>query len=413
MLKKMTAMLLALTLCAGVMAGCGNNKKKDVKVSSDKDTTGSQDEIAGPAPSNTEKLPEPSLTIDGEKMDTTDLIMCTIDGMDISFDEFRFYYFYNLNTYLNTYGVTEAELRDNQVAYNQFLYQVIEAIKSDLITDKLAADNGLELDDDDRAEIENNMQNAKANYESEEVFFQNLQRSYMTEEVFEQMFVRIQIYNKVMDTLFSHNGKFATSYDDFRELIQDPEVYAREIHIMIPPYSQVELDESAAEGYDDMTLAQKISAKGDVYYAMDDDAKAAAREKAKAVAEEALKRALDGEDFYKLVEEYGWDIGLDGSGETGYYMKFDNTGGYPEELLDATFSLKSGEVYGEIVENDTYGYFIIKRLDPDMDYIEENIDMMISSNDQQAIQEKFSEVMDSMEVTYCDFWDKLTIDSIT
>ena len=48
-----------------------------------------------------------------------------------------------------------------------------------------------------------------------------------------------------------------------------------------------------------------------------------------------------------------------------------------------------------------------------MDYINENIESMIASNDQPAIQDKFTEIMDGMEVTYSDVWESLTIDSIT
>lgn len=411
MLKKITAMLLALTLCAGVMAGCGNSKNNDSKASSD--TTGAQDEVAGPTLDGyKEPLPVASLTVDGKEIDTTDYVMFTVDDIDISFDEFRFYYFYTLNMYKQSYGLTEADLRDNQVAFNQFLYQVVETIKNELVTDKLFADNGLELDEDDWAIINDNMQNAKSNYESEDAFKEDMQRSYMTEDVYEMIFVRSQIYNKVMDTLFAHNGKYATSYDDFDKLIQDPEVYAHEIHIMVPLYSQVELDDSTAEKYDSMTLSQKIGAKGNAYSALDDDAKAAAGEKAKAVAEEALERALKGEDFEKLIDEYGWDIGFVDSMQ-GYYMKADNVGGYPQALLDAAFSLKEGEMYDKLVEDEVYGYFIVKRIPPDMEYINENLDAMIASHDQEAIEEKFKEVIDNMEVTYCDAWEKLTVDSIT
>ncbi|WP_295154267.1 peptidylprolyl isomerase [uncultured Ruminococcus sp.] len=415
MLKKMTAMLLALTLCAGVLTGCGD-KEKDKKEKTESKTetvTDAEDEVAGPAAVEEEEpLPVASLTVDGESIDTSNYVMCTIDGIDVTFDEFRFYYFYNLDSYKQNYGVTEESLRENDTAYKQFLDDVIRGLKQELVTDKLAAEYNIELDDEDQQIIDNNMQSAVSSYESQEAFEEDMQRAHLNEEIYNKLFVRAQTYNKVMDVLFANDGEFATKREDFLKLIQDPEEYAHEVHIMIPYYSQAELDDSTAEGYDDLTLSQKISAKTTAYAALDEEAQNAAKEKAKAVAEEALKRAKDGEDFFKLVEEYGWDIGLE-EPDKGYYMERNNTGGYPEELLDATFSLKVGEVDQELVENSTYGYFIIKRIEPDMDYVNENIDSMISTRDQPAIQEKFNEIMDAMEVTYCDVWDKLTIDSIT
>ncbi len=417
MIKKFAALLLALTLCTGVMAGCADKKDGGSSnadtVTAEQDTTTAaedSDETAGPV--QEEVLPVASLTVDGKEIDTTDYTMMTIDGIDVSFDEFRFYYFYNLDSYKQNYGITEDALRENQVAYNMFLEDVVRAIKQEFVTDKLARDHGIELDDEDRQVIENNMQNAKSNYANDEEFQKDMQRAHLTEEIYEKMFTRAQTYNKVMETLFANDGEYATSHEDFLKMVQDPEQYAHEIHIMIPFYSQAELDDSAAEGYDDLTLSQKIGVRSEAYSALDDAGKEEAKTKAKAVADEALARAVAGEDFNKLVEEYGWDIGLEDP-TNGYYMKKDNIGGYPEDLLTETFALKPGEVSDKLVENDTYGYFIVKRLEPDMDYINENIESMIASNDQPAIQDKFTEIMDGMEVTYSDVWESLTIDSIT
>ena len=126
MIKKFAALLLALTLCTGVMAGCADKKDGGSSsadtVTAEQDTTTAaedSDETAGPV--QEEVLPVASLTVDGKKIDTTDYTMMTIDGIDVSFDEFRFYYFYNLDSYKQNYGITEDALRENQVAYNMFL----------------------------------------------------------------------------------------------------------------------------------------------------------------------------------------------------------------------------------------------------------------------------------------------------
>ena len=284
MIKKFAALLLALSLCTGSLAGCaGKDDGKDSKaesVTAEQDTTAAEDD-AGPAgPVQEEVLPVASLTVDGKEIDTANYTMMTVDGIDISFDEFRFYYFYNLDSYKQNYGVTGDALRDNQVAYNSFLSEVVRAIKQELVTDKLAAEHGIVLDDEDQQVVDNNMQNAKANYDSEEEFQKDMQRAHLTEEIYKKMFVRAQTYNKVMSTLFANDGEFATSHDDFLKMIQDPEQYAHEVHIMIPFYSQAELDDSTAEGYDELTLSQKIGAKSAAYSALDDEAKETAKQHA-------------------------------------------------------------------------------------------------------------------------------------
>ena len=180
---------------------------------------------------------------------------------------------------------------------------------------------------------------------------------------------------------------------------------------MIPFYAQVDLDDSTADSYDSMSLSDKASAKQSAYAKLDDDGVKKAKEKAKKLAEEVLKKAQDGEDFDKLIEKYGWDLGLEDP-STGYYFNKDTTG-YPEELVKDAFALKENGISTELTENDTYGYFIIKRLPVDMDYVEQNIDDMIYSYDTPAISKLYNEKMGKMEVKYCDQWDKITADSIT
>ena len=411
MIKKISAVVLALTLTVCSFAGCSSKKDSS---SSKSDASAVSSEAAGPDNSTAEKteVPDPSFTVGGEKIDTADYVMCTIDGIDITFDEFRFYYYYTLNSYTTNYGITADSLKENEDTFKQFMDDVILCIKQELVTQKLAQDNDIELDDDDKKTIDSQLENVKSNYESEEAYQNDLKQGYLTEDVYYTMLERAQIYSKVVDTLFKNDGKYATKKDDFLKIVKDTDQYCREIHVMIPYYSQVDLDDSTADSFDSMTLSQKASAKQSAYSALDEDGQAAAKEKAKKVADEVLEKAKNGDDFEKLVEEYGWDVGLEDT-TNGYYFEKDNTSGYPEELVDAVFKLKEKQVCDKVVENTTYGYFIIKRLKVDMDYVNENLETMIYSYDQPAIQEVYNDVIDKMKVTYCDSWDKITADSIT
>lgn len=412
MIKKISAILLALTITVTAFSGCSKDKESS---SSKKDSSSSSasSEVAGPsAEDSTDTVPEPSLTIDGEKIDTADFVMCTVDGFDIKFDQFRYYYYYTLTTLSQTYGTTLEDIKNTENGKETFMDNIITSIKQDYVSEKLAKENNIALDEEDYKVIDEQIETAKSNYESEEAYQQALKSSYLTEDLYRSMLEKAQLYSKVYDTLFSNDGKYATKKEDFRKLIQDTDEFCHEIHVMIPYYSQVELDDSSAEGYDDMTLSQKSSVKSSAYEALDDAGKEEAKKAAKAVAEDVLNKAKGGEDFTKLIEEYGWDIGLEDP-SIGYYIEKDSIGGYPEELIKEGFNLKVDGISDKLVENTTYGYFIVKRLAPDMDYVEENIDDMIASYDQPAISKIFEEQMESMTVTYCDEWDKLDIDSIT
>ncbi|MGN0593976.1 MAG: peptidylprolyl isomerase, partial [Hominimerdicola sp.] len=162
---------------------------------------------------------------------------------------------------------------------------------------------------------------------------------------------------------------------------------------------------------DSLSLSEKASAKQSAYSNLNDEQVEEAKEKAKQVAEEVLKKAKDGEDFNKLIEEYGWDIGLEDP-TNGYYFNKDTTG-FPESIVTGAFALEENEISSEVITDSTYGYFIIKRLPVELDYVNQNIDDMIYSYDTPALSELYQETMDAMTVTYCDNWDKIDADSIT
>lgn len=418
MIKKISAMLLALTVCAGILSACSSDKKENNEESNAAEaTTTAAEDAAGPSVHELEEgppAPDPALNVGGKDIDISNYVVCTIDGTEIKFDEFRFYYYYTLQNYNDTWGITADMLREDEERFKQFKEDVVLSIKKELAAQKLADENGLTLGDDDIAAVDTQYQAAKANYANEEEYTEALKQGYLTDELYKKMLERAQMYSKVMSTLFANDGIYATSAEKYKELVQNKDEFSHEVHVMIPYYAQVEPDMSASSGvsYDDMTLSQKRDAKNAAYKALDEEGKKKAKADAKAIAEEVCKKAADGEDFFKLVDTYGWDIGLTDP-TIGYYIDKANIGEYPQELLDEAFRLDVGEVSKEPVECEEYGYFVVKRLEPDMDFIEENLAAMINSYDQPQIQQKFSDTIDSMKVTYCNEWDDLTVDSIS
>ena len=81
--------------------------------------------------STTEKqTPEPSLTIDGKSIDTKDFIVCTIDGKDIDFDTFRYYYYYTISKYTSTYGATLDTIKSTDGGFKLLMEDVITASRN-------------------------------------------------------------------------------------------------------------------------------------------------------------------------------------------------------------------------------------------------------------------------------------------
>ena len=422
MIKKIAAIVLAVTLAACTLTGCNKDNKNsssaaDTSSATAKDNTSSlatfDPDNSSADQSNT--TPEPSLKIDGKEIDTSNFTMCTIDGHKIDFDTFRYYYYNTLSYYQQSYGVDMDTIKGTEGGFDAFKNSVISSLKQKILIDELAEKYGCQLTDaQKKTSVTDTISTIKSQFDSEQAYKDALKAQYHTDKTYEDFLTTQALYKNVTEKVFKNEGAYATKYDDFRKIIQDSSKYAHEIHVMIPYCAMVEVTGSTASSFESMSLSEKISAKYSAYSALDEKGQKEAKEKAKKTAEEVLKKAQDGEDFQKLIDEYGWDVTLDEKPE-GLYLNKENavSQGFPEELVNGAFSVSEGKICNKLMENETYGYFIVKRLPVDMDYVNKNISDLCYDYDAPNISTKMETLMKKMKVTYCDGWDKISADSIT
>lgn len=419
MIKRISALLAAFVMAAAVMTSCSksdssadnSNNTSDANVSNSSGDNSSSDPSSDTnSGSESTKMPEPSLTIDGQTVDTSNLIMCTVAGHDIDFEMFRYYYYYVLNLYAQNYNITPESLASSEEIFNTFKTHVVDQIKQDYVAIQLAEQYDIKLDDQDIKEVDEKIEEFKAKYGSEEEFNKVLKQACLSPELYKKMMQQSKLYQKVEDALFKSGGKLATSKDDFKTIVQDTTKYSRVIHILIPYYCQAEItDETAKSAYESYSLYQKGNAKQDAYNALTDDEKNTVKEASKKLADEVLAKAKNGDDFEQLIKEYGWDPGMETS-PTGYYVNQETS--FVKEFKDTCFTLKVDEI-SDLVESTSYGWFIIKRLPVDMNYVENNIDSLIEDYDMPRINQLYNDMISKMEVTKNDYIDKMKPDSLT
>ncbi|MBP1537959.1 MAG: peptidylprolyl isomerase [Ruminococcus sp.] len=419
MIKKISAALIALTMSVCMFTSCGKSSSSDADSSSSSSSSTADSSSSGDASSGEESSSksdsssqvEGSLTIDGKKQDISNFVMCTIDGTDIDFMTFRYFYFYTIEVFKNDYGADLNTIVNAKGGFEDLLKQTIENIKSNrIIVDKLVKENNITLTDDDKKKIEEEYENTKKQFKTEDEFKAQMKNAHLTDELYRKNLEYKTLTEKISNTLFTNDGKYATKRADFKNIAKDTSKFASELHIMIPYYSEAELDEETKKTYDSMTLDNKAQAKNKAYTALDAESQKKVQQAAKAKADEALKKALAGEDFKKLMTEYSWDNAL-AQKEVGYFFSPDNTD-FPKEIVEKTYTLKENEVAKDLVVHELYGYFIVKRIPVDMTYVEKNIDAIIADYDKPRIQKLISEWGENMKVTYCDGWDKLNPDSV-
>jgi hypothetical protein len=286
----------------------------------------------------------------------------------------------------------------------------VDQIKQDYVAVQLAEQYDIKLDDEDKKKVEEKIAEFKAKYGSEEEFNKVLKQACLTPELYQRLMEQSQLYQKVEDSLLKSGGKLATTKEDFKNIVQDTGKYSRVVHILIPYYSQVEIkDESVKSAYEGYSLYQKGNAKQAAFNELTEDEKNSVKEASKKVANEVLAKAKNGDDFDQLVKEYGWDPGMEAT-PTGYYVNQDTS--FVKEFKDTCFKLQLNEI-SDLVESTSYGWFIIKRLPVDMDYVEKNIDSLIEDYDMPRINKLYNEMIEKMEVKKNDYIDKMKPDSLT
>lgn len=405
MLKKILCGVTALSLAVSMLSACGNGSSSAGGNGSDATASSG----AALTPEEAAKVQvETSLTIDGEKIDTTDLVMCTVNGQEVPFDEYRYYWL----TCCDSYSKAGLDLTDADT-----LQAVKNAVEQQLLDTygiiSMGLDNGVTYGDDQKTAAENSYNEMIANFDSAKSYEDALKAEHMTDKMVRDYYYNSMCYSLAGNTLLSETSPFAKTKDDFLKAVDNGE-FCRTLNLLIPYSCGAELSDEDKEAWDELTVAEKSSKYDDAYNKLSEDEKKAAQEKAKKLADEVLEKVKAGEDFYKLIDEYNLDPGMklndsdDITSITGYYITKDYS--FVQEYIDGAFALKEGET-SDLVET-SYGYHIIKRLPLDMDYINENVDSMTSEYSQTYIYKACNDYLANVKIEYNEYYDKLKADSI-
>ncbi|MCD7771652.1 MAG: peptidylprolyl isomerase [Oscillospiraceae bacterium] len=380
---KLLAFIMALVIAVSCFASCGETTT-DGDNSSDSSTTDSTDDTEEEN-SDSETLAA-GLYIDGEAIDTENLVMLTITSdemsgsIEVPFDEYRYMYMY----LLSYYGLTDDSYwEDNDELFETFLTIVDYYVEDNQWGAILADMYGIELTDEDYENIDLIMEEEVASFDSEEEFYEALEASGITYDLLERVVTQSMLCERVYLELYGGDDPLLLESDEeIKENLQ--ENYVRVYHALVT-YDHFEDDDDYAD-------------------ATDEELEAAAL----AYAEEILAELQASDDVETAVYEYAQDADDSGmvDNEAGYMFTY---GDMVEEFEDAAFALEVGELSG-IVES-TYGYHIIYRLETD-NYIEENWDDLLSDYISLVFNDYVDEVLENCTMTYSEYHDMLSYDCI-
>ena len=205
-IKRTLALAVSLVLAASVLASCGKNDKDSKKTTTANtqliDTENDLQKI------DYDKLviPEKKLVIDGEEVDTSELVVMTInDEYEVTFDEYRFFYFYAMNYT----GVDFSALEDDKKAetYELLKTYVEDSIKGFYADFIIAEKNGVQIDENIEKEVEEYYKEVVAEHENEENFKKLLMSEYNYPEMYKKILLNQKLYEKINELVYAENGK--------------------------------------------------------------------------------------------------------------------------------------------------------------------------------------------------------------
>lgn len=343
---------------------------------------------------------------------TDNSVMLTIDGNDITFDEFKDNYDYFLSEYGSSFGVTDedmSELSDSEKSerFSIFKEELIEYIKIPYVYVKYAEQNNIELTEDEIEECEKEVENLIEEQNDSDIDSGDLSEDYLL-----KLIKQSKLADKVKES-------FELTDDEFLEICENDLYQVRTIQI---PYgydltpSDDYLLQMGVSDFTSLTNDQKMSLLIYAYSELSDDEQTEQKDKASAHAEDIAKRAKNGEDFEKLLQEYGFN-GEMNTFSKGYivgdfYTSFD------EDFVNVLKDLEVGEISDSF--EFSYGYQVLKRVELDIDYIKENLES--DTDDETSFKEEYEgekefktlqDLMDTMSVEETDIIKNLQYGDLT
>lgn len=306
-------------------------------------------------------LSEDTLILNGEKI-RVDYVL-KIDDYVVKADEYR-YFFMNVKDQMtggdSSYQWTEEtaeELKERTLEYITINRAVVI----------FAQNKGLSITDEEKKQIESDIKTSISSAGGKDEFIERLTSGYMTESLFRSMAEISAIQQKLYDTVFSNGGEMAFTDEEMIDIVNKDYVCVR--------YLMLSRDSDGTTENKDL-------------------------------ADSLLRRIRGGEDFSTLVYDYGEDSTMKYNEDGTYFTK----GMTDSAVEQASFSLGIGEI-SDVIEGDD-GYYIIKRLPIDQDYVRENIDDIINGYQEMLFSDELKEISAQLTIAYGNVYEKISVESM-
>lgn len=320
------------------------------------------------------------LFIDGQHQDI-DWVM-RVNGEEVSMDLYRCYYLNQVQSDVNSYG---DDYWNNEELYNQTKVVVESTLEGYVEILRQCRERGITLDSEEQAQVDQYIENARANYETEGDWQAALEVTYFTEDLLRQMQEFTLLQQKLMEEVCPVSEEEVAAA---RQTVESDYYKVQHILLMYPDeYDTSAISDTAENPITDADTSNVV------YQQMLD----------------IQSQLENGADFIQLEEEYSDDISTAQNYPDGRVITDGDT---EQQIVDTAKSLAIGETSGII--KTTYGYHIVKRVDLTEEDIQETAQSLAAEEAGQS--EEFDDWMYDQimnaTVEYCDQYDQITPDTM-
>ena len=213
----------------------------------------------------------------------------TLQGKEISFEEFRYFYLKLRDSHLES----DPEYFDSEEKESLLKEEALKLLLNKRAAECWIEEEGVSLSSEEKDQIDEDTDHAVEIYGGSESFLAMIHDSYMSLDYYNEMMTFTALRTKLMDHLYGEGGKMAWDDERFYD-------YYRENYLAVQVIKLAYRAGETAENYPE-TLAEMAAIE---------------------------ERAKNGEDFWALIEECGEDDNMEAYPD-GYYV----TEGEAEEAL--------------------------------------------------------------------------------
>ncbi len=289
------------------------------------------------------------------------MTVMTVEGREVEYQEFRYYY---LNNKRDSLGIESTPTDEESL---MLLKLTEENIKNRHGLCLFAEKYGVSVTNSDVSEANEYVDNFKEeNFESDEEYLLALEARYLTDYLFRSLQSESNLAYSVLEKM-KETGDIITAEEDIDEAFESDEIICiKEIYV----------------AYNSEQTKNAANLR----------------------AEEALSKLMNGEEFEALMDEYSDYNTNQMPPEHGYYtMKYDAL----DVIWDTAISLAEGE-YSYVIESD-YGYHIVKRCPKDYEYMDTVRDSIYERYTYAKFNEAIYTFIDTLEPQYTDFGKSIAL----